>query len=67
MNLISIDIYIDKIKFEIFSIYDDRQNSILQNEIKIPYLFNTRKEFITNIKIIVIIIYNRLRCYVKIN
>ena len=40
MNLISIDIYIDKIKFEIFSIYDDRQNSILQNEIKIPVSFS---------------------------
>lgn len=40
MNLISIDIYIDKIKFEIFSIYDDRQNIILQNEIKIPVSFN---------------------------
>lgn len=40
MNLISIDIYIDKIKFEIFSIYDDRRNSILQNEIKIPVSFS---------------------------
>ena len=40
MNLISIDIYIDKIKFEIFSIYDDRRNSILQNEIKIPLSFS---------------------------
>ena len=40
MNLIYIDIYIDKIKFEIFSIYDDRRNSILQNEIKIPLSFS---------------------------
>ena len=36
MNLISINIYIDKIQFEIFSIYNDKKNIIQQNEIRIP-------------------------------
>ena len=40
MNLISIDIYIDKIQFEVFSIYNNKRNSVLQNEIKIPISFS---------------------------
>ena len=40
MNLISINIYIDKIQFEIFSIYNDKKNIIQQNEIRIPVSFS---------------------------
>lgn len=40
MNLISVSIYIDKIRFDIFSIYNDKRDSVLQNEIKIPISFN---------------------------
>lgn len=40
MNLISINIYRDKIQFKIFSIYNDKRNSVLQNEIKIPVSFS---------------------------
>lgn len=50
MNLISIKIYIDRIQFEIFSIYHDRRNSISQNEIKIPVSFSMgdKLEYIRN-------------------
>lgn len=40
MNLIYIDIYRDKIQFEVFSIYNNKRNSVLQNEIKIPISFS---------------------------
>lgn len=40
MNLISINIYIDRIQFEIFSIYNDKKNIIQQNEIRIPVSFS---------------------------
>jgi hypothetical protein len=40
MNLISINIYIDRIQFEIFSIYNDNKNKILQNELIIPVSFS---------------------------
>ena len=40
MNLISINIYIDRIQFEVFSIYNDKKNSILQNELRIPVSFS---------------------------
>ena len=40
MNLISIDIYRDKIQFEVFSIYNNKRNSVLQNEINIPISFS---------------------------
>ena len=40
MNLISIEIYRDKIQFEVFSIYNNKRNSVLQNEIKIPISFS---------------------------
>ncbi|WP_296647506.1 hypothetical protein [Romboutsia sp. 13368] len=56
MNLISIDIYIDKIEFEIFSIYDDKQNSILQNEIKLPISFSIGDKLEYLRKFIIIII-----------
>ena len=40
MNLISINIYIDRIQFEVFSIDNGKRNSVLQNEIKIPISFS---------------------------
>ena len=40
MNLISIEIYRDKIQFEVFSIYNNKRNSVLQNEINIPISFS---------------------------
>ncbi len=40
MNLISINIYRDIIQFEVFSIYNDKKNSILQNELRIPVSFS---------------------------
>ena len=40
MNLITINIYIDRIQFEVFYIYNDKRNSILQNEIRIPVSFS---------------------------
>ncbi len=40
MNLISINIYIDRIQFEVFSIYNDKKNTLLQNEIRIPVSFS---------------------------
>jgi len=39
MNYISIDIYRNTIHLEVFSIYNDRENSILQNELIIPISF----------------------------
>lgn len=40
MNFISIDIYRNIIKLEVFSIYNYRKNSILQNELIIPVSFS---------------------------
>ena len=40
MNLISINIYIDRIQFEVFSIDNGKRNNVLQNEIKIPISFS---------------------------
>lgn len=40
MNFISIDIYRNIIQLEVFSIYNDRKNSILQNELIIPVSFS---------------------------
>lgn len=40
MNLIYINIYIDVICFEVFSVYNDKKNTILQNELKIPISFS---------------------------
>ena len=40
MNLISINIYVDRIQVEVFSIYNDNKNSILQNELIIPLSFS---------------------------
>jgi len=40
MNLISINIYSDIIRFEVFSIYNDNKNNILQNELRIPISFS---------------------------
>lgn len=40
MNFISIDIYRNIIQLEVFSIYNYRKNSILQNELIIPISFS---------------------------
>ena len=40
MNLISINIYRDRIQFEVFSIYNDKRDIIIQNEIRIPVSFS---------------------------
>ena len=40
MNLISINIYRDRIQFEVFSIYNDKRDIIIQNEIIIPVSFS---------------------------
>ena len=40
INLISINIYRDRIQFEVFSIYNDKRDIIIQNEIRIPVSFS---------------------------
>ena len=40
MNLISVNVYRSKIQFEVYSVYNDKRNSALQNEIKIPISFS---------------------------
>ena len=40
MNLISINIYRDSTQFEVFSIYNDKRDIIIQNEIIIPVSFS---------------------------
>lgn len=68
MNLISINIYIDRIQFEIFSIYNDKKNIIQQNEIRIPVSFSIgdKLEYIRKF-IIMIIKQNKVKkAYLKI-
>ena len=50
MNFISIDIYRNIIQLEVFSIYNYRKNSILQNELIIPVSFSMgdKLEYIRN-------------------
>ena len=69
MNLISIDIYRDKIQFEVFSIYNNKRNSVLQNEIKIPISFSIgdKLEYLRKF-IITIINHNKVKkAYLNIN
>ena len=68
MNLIYIYIYIDKIQFEVFSIYSGRKNSILQNELIIPKSFNIgdKLEYIRNFISVVINQKNLKKAYLNI-
>lgn len=69
MNLISINIYIDRIQFEVFSIDNGKRNNVLQNEIKIPISFSMgdKLEYIRKFMSIIINRNKVKKAYLNIN